>query len=110
MDKTLKALIAAACIVVIAGGGYFAWSEYRTRQMTAARNSAIAAATLERVRRDNLTEASCSILATSALSKVTGEQFRTPERMADLRTCFQMDLLGYVERRDLVASGLFSGS
>jgi predicted negative regulator of RcsB-dependent stress response len=28
MDGWLKGLIAAACVVVIAGGGYFAWSEW----------------------------------------------------------------------------------
>ncbi|MBB5535998.1 hypothetical protein [Rhizobium giardinii] len=27
MDDWLKALVAAACLVVIAGGGYFAWDE-----------------------------------------------------------------------------------
>lgn len=27
MDGWLKALVAAACVVVIAGGGYFAWKE-----------------------------------------------------------------------------------
>jgi hypothetical protein len=107
MDKTLKALIAAACIVVIAGGGYFAWSEYRTRQVTTARNSAVSTAAQEQARKTSLSKDACSILATSALSKVTGEQFRTPERMADLRTCFQLDRLGYVERRDLVDAGLF---
>lgn len=30
MDGWLKTLIAAACVVVIAGGGYFAWSEYQS--------------------------------------------------------------------------------
>ena len=30
MDNWLKALIAAACTVVIAGGAYFGWSEYRS--------------------------------------------------------------------------------
>jgi len=32
MDGWLKFLIAAACIVVIAGGGYYAWSEYQTKK------------------------------------------------------------------------------
>lgn len=30
MDGWLKALVAAACVVVIAGGGWFAWGEFRT--------------------------------------------------------------------------------
>ncbi|MCB5201883.1 hypothetical protein LH464_05245 [Neorhizobium sp. T786] len=29
MDGWLKALIATACVVIIAGGGYYAWSQYR---------------------------------------------------------------------------------
>jgi hypothetical protein len=29
MDSWLKWLIAAACLVIIAGGGYFAWSEWQ---------------------------------------------------------------------------------
>lgn len=29
MDGWLKALISTACVVVIAGGGYYAWSEYQ---------------------------------------------------------------------------------
>lgn len=32
MDGWLKGLIATACVVVIAGGGYFAFSEYRRSQ------------------------------------------------------------------------------
>lgn len=29
MGGWLKALIAAACVVIVAGGAYFAWSEYQ---------------------------------------------------------------------------------
>ncbi len=36
MDGWLKALVAAACVVVIAGGGWFAWGEYRKSQPVAA--------------------------------------------------------------------------
>jgi len=32
MDGWLKFLIATACSVIIAGGGYFAWSEYQQKQ------------------------------------------------------------------------------
>nr|WP_313023118.1 hypothetical protein [Brucella intermedia] len=34
MDNWLKGLVGTACVVIIAGGGYFAWlqySEYQTR-------------------------------------------------------------------------------
>jgi predicted negative regulator of RcsB-dependent stress response len=31
MDGTLKFLIGAACVVVIAAGGWFAWSKYEAR-------------------------------------------------------------------------------
>jgi len=35
MGGWLKALIAAACLVVIAGGGYYAWSEYKAGERQA---------------------------------------------------------------------------
>jgi len=106
MDGWLKALVAAACLVVIAGGGYFAWSEYQTQQTIKANNSVQAARAMERLRRDRLNEASCGQMATDALSKVTGEQFRTPERRADLKTCNELGKLGYVEKRDLAEAGI----
>lgn len=40
MDNYLKTLIAAACLVVIAGGGYYGWSEY---QKASARSAAVQA-------------------------------------------------------------------
>lgn len=32
MDGWLKGLIATACVVIIAGGGYFAWSQYQANK------------------------------------------------------------------------------
>lgn len=32
MDGWLKALIAAACVVIITGGGYYAWSQYHSNK------------------------------------------------------------------------------
>lgn len=32
IDGWLKFLIATACVVIIAGGGYFAWSEYQQKK------------------------------------------------------------------------------
>lgn len=31
MDGWLKFLIATACVVIIAGGGYYAWNEYQQK-------------------------------------------------------------------------------
>ncbi|NSX90145.1 hypothetical protein [Agrobacterium tumefaciens] len=39
MDGWLKSLVASACVVIIAGGGYFAWSEYRRSKIETARQS-----------------------------------------------------------------------
>lgn len=36
MDGWLKALIAAACVVVIAAGGYYGWSEYQAAELAKA--------------------------------------------------------------------------
>lgn len=32
MDGWMKALVATACVVVIAGGGYYAWSEHAAKK------------------------------------------------------------------------------
>lgn len=111
MDGWLKILIAAACVVVIGGGAYYGWKEYRQSQaLTAARDAAALRATarqLEQTRQARLTSDYCNTTATSALSKVSGSEFRTPDRIADLKECYQRNLLGYVESRDLIAEGLF---
>ncbi|MEJ5020615.1 hypothetical protein WH297_12850 [Ochrobactrum vermis] len=36
MDNWLKVLVATACLVIIAGGGYFAWTQYGQYQARAA--------------------------------------------------------------------------
>lgn len=35
MDGWLKGLVAAACLVVIAGGGYFAWTKWQESKQAA---------------------------------------------------------------------------
>lgn len=47
MDSWLKGLIAAACVVVIAGGGYYAWGEYQIRSAQAERSAGIERARAE---------------------------------------------------------------
>lgn len=44
MDGWLKALIAAACVVVIAGGGYLGWSEWSRASAQAGEQATIEAA------------------------------------------------------------------
>lgn len=39
MDNGLKVLIAAACVVIIAAGAYFGWTQYREAQVTAAQTA-----------------------------------------------------------------------
>lgn len=106
MDGWLKALIAGACIVVIAGGAYYGWSEYRLAQARKDREAVLTSQATERAKLARLTADYCNSIATSALSKVTGKDFRTLDRIADLKTCSQRSLLGYVERRELEAEGL----
>jgi len=40
MDGTLKFLIGTACVVVIAAGGYYGWSEYQLNQAKKAQEEA----------------------------------------------------------------------
>lgn len=39
MDNGLKVLIAAACVVIIAGGAYLGWTRYQEAQVTAAKTA-----------------------------------------------------------------------
>lgn len=41
MDNWLKALVAAACVVICAGGVYFAWTQWRARQDAQANRAAM---------------------------------------------------------------------
>lgn len=41
MDGWLKALIAAACVVMIAGGGYLGWTEYLKASERSARSAEV---------------------------------------------------------------------
>ncbi len=113
MDGWFKGLVGTACVVVIAAGAYFAWSEYKSAQAQAALERAQAAraaetanAAAETARTEKLTSGYCNSLATSVLSKVSGMESRTPERLDDLKECARLDRFGYVERRDLVAAKL----
>ncbi len=113
MDGWLKGLVAAACIVVIAGGAYYALNEYERAQTRAAiqraeasRAAEAATAAAEQAQQELLSTDYCNALATSALSKVTGKEFRTPDRLAALKECGKLNHLGYVERRDLEAESL----
>jgi len=54
MENWLKFLIASACCVVIAGGAYFAWSEYQAHAyLTEARALESQRVLAERAREDN---------------------------------------------------------
>ncbi len=53
MDGWLKALIAGACVVVIAGGGWAAWKEYRNGKDAASQRQNLQAAALSEAERQS---------------------------------------------------------
>lgn len=55
MDGWLKTLVALACVVVIAGGGYYAWSEYSDAKVGKARTARAVAAQTCSARIDDIT-------------------------------------------------------
>lgn len=107
MDGWLKALIATACIVVIAGGGYFAWSEWDAK-VTADRATAtrIERSAAER-KRASLTPTFCNYMANETLPEKPGEPPKTTNYLDDLKTCDSLRRLGAYERHQLDLTGIF---
>lgn len=107
MDGWLKALIAAACIVVIAGGGYIAWSEWNAKVM-AERAAAIRVVQENAVRkRASLTPTFCNYMAKITLPPKPGDSPETTVYLADLKACDSLKRLGAYERHQLGLSGVF---
>jgi len=53
MDGWLKALVAGACVVVIAGGGWMAWDQYAKTQAAASQRQNLQAAALAEAERQS---------------------------------------------------------
>jgi hypothetical protein len=102
MDGTLKALIAAACVVIVFGGGYFAVGEWEAHQ----RQEALQAQRAERETNTRLTQVLCNQMAAITIPEKPGETVRTTVHAEDLKKCRDLGRLGSFELHQLELSGL----
>jgi hypothetical protein len=102
MDGSLKALIAAACVVIVSGGGYFAVGEWEAHQ----RQGALQLQRAEREANTRLTLTFCNQLAAITIPEKPGEPVRTAGHAEDLKKCRDLGRLGSFELHQLELSGL----
>lgn len=107
MEGWLKALIASACVVVIAGGGYLGWKEYRAAQVRAAAQVQADKIAAERVRLERITPEACIRMAKETLPDKKGEPPKTTVHIKALVECDDLGRLDAGWRRELDLSGVF---
>lgn len=98
MEGWLKALIAGACLVIIAGGALFLvqqWQGHRARN-AAAESQAEA----------ELTSEKCDRLADMTVPEKPGQPAKTDAFFDDLRTCAKLDNLRSYDRHQLELLGV----
>lgn len=107
MDQWLKGLIAAACAVIIVGGGYYGWREYEAagRRSTAQARADSAAA--ERQRLAQLSPEACIRMAKETLPSKLGDPPRTTAHLKALNECDDMGRLDASWRQELDRFGIF---
>ncbi|WP_421439903.1 hypothetical protein [Agrobacterium tumefaciens] len=99
MDGWLKALVATACVVIIAGGGYYGWNEYRIAK--------VRAAIAERAKVDRLTKDYCNDIARRTIPEKVGQPVKTNAFIDDLKACDDRSRLDAFERHQLDMIGVF---
>lgn len=107
MEGWLKALIAAACVVVVAGGGYFGWKEYRTAQVQAAAQAQADKVAAERLRLERITPEACIRMAQETLPEKIGDPPKTSVYLKALNECDDLGRLDSGWRHQLDRSGIF---
>ena len=99
MDGWLKTLIATACVVIIAGGGYYAWGEWKNAQLRAA--------IADRAKASRLTGEYCNKIAMMTIPEKVGQPVKTEAYLRDLNECDNRGLLNAYERHQLDMMGVF---
>lgn len=112
MGNILKTLIAMACIVIIAGGAYYAWSEWNEAKRLEALKQAIIAEEkareeAQRVEAQKLTSEKCNLMARATLPDRKNGALKTREFLTALNECDDKRLLGQEEREALDMIGVF---
>lgn len=98
MDGWLKGLVATACVVVIAGGAYYGWSEYDRKQ------------TAERARQRsveaNVSPEQCQTMATATLPDNPSQPPKTSRYTQELVLCARYGYLATYEKHQLELTGI----
>ena len=110
MDGLLKMLVAMACLVIIAGGGFFFYSQYSDYQKLADAKTEVETAKI-RMRTAELASAGCrpevdQLLAQHKASPITSVFEIPSELKADLDICIEQRIMFPFEQSELKASGL----
>ncbi len=98
MDGWLKGLVSAACVVVIAGGAYYAWSEYEQKQSVAQSRQAAAAA--------NVSPEQCQVMATATIPDNPSQPPKTSRYAKELALCARYGYLDAYEKHQLELVGV----
>jgi len=102
MDGWLKGLVATACVVVIAGGAYYAWSEFdREQSVNRASQRAVAA---------NVSPEQCQTMATATLPDNPSQPPKTTRFAQELSACARYGYLATYEKHQLELTGLIPKS
>jgi hypothetical protein len=102
MDGWLKGLVAAACVVVIAGGAYYAWSEYDRKQS--------AALSRQRSVEANVSPEQCQTMATATLPDNPSQPPKTTRYAEELAICARYGYLAAYEKNQLGLVGIIPKS
>lgn len=102
MDGWLKGLVAVACLIIIAAGGYYALGEYNRHQANVGAERA--------TRLANVTPEMCQTMATATLPDNPTQPPKTTIYSQELGDCASAGLLGAYERHQLELAGVLPRS
>lgn len=109
MDNWLKGLIAAACIVVIVGGGYSAWGEYQHRQQA----ETSAQSRDDQKRTEDLAADRCFKVVNDIVAEHNKTPITQPSQVSsnvahDIGLCIRRVPIGDLTKNELERTGLIS--
>jgi hypothetical protein len=109
MDSWLKGLIAAASVVVIAGGAYYGWNEYRQSQaLRASSQTREDNQKLEALTNDRCFGVVNTLVTQHKASPITDASQVPPDMAHDIGLCIRRVPMGDFTKNELERTGLIS--
>jgi hypothetical protein len=110
MEGWLKALIAGACVVVIAAGGYSVWNEYKKEELGRANEAYLRTEAVER-RAEELAVQGCrpqveELLRLHAERPIVSATDIRGDLRRDISICLSRDISFAFEKNELERTGL----